>query len=29
MPDTDAEMERNSAAYRRLKEMISRSYPHG
>lgn len=29
MPDADAEYEKNSAAYRRLKEMISRTYPHG
>lgn len=29
MPDTVAEYERNSTAYRRLKEMISRTYPPG
>lgn len=29
MPDTDAEYERNSAAYQRLKETIARTYPHG
>jgi hypothetical protein len=29
MPDMDAEYERNSAAYGRLKETISRTYPHG
>lgn len=29
MPDIDVEYERNSAAYRRLKETISRTYPHG
>ncbi|MGH7174530.1 MAG: hypothetical protein ACRELF_09545 [Gemmataceae bacterium] len=28
MPDVDAEYERNNAAYRRLKETISRTYPH-
>jgi exopolyphosphatase/pppGpp-phosphohydrolase len=29
MPDTDAEYERNSKAYRRLKETISWNYRHG
>ena len=29
MPDTNTEYERNGAAYGRLKEMISRAYPHG
>jgi hypothetical protein len=29
MPDADEEYERNSAAYSRLKETISRTYPHG
>lgn len=29
MPDTDTEYERNSAAYGRLKETISQTYPHG
>lgn len=29
MSDTEAEYERNRAAYGRLKETISRTYPHG
>jgi hypothetical protein len=29
MADGDLEYERNSAAYGRLKEAISRTYPHG
>lgn len=29
MPDVDVEYERNSAAYGRLKESISRTYPPG
>ncbi len=29
MSDNNAEYERNSAAYGRVKEAISRSYPHG
>lgn len=29
MSETDTEYERNSAAYSRFKETISRTYPHG
>jgi len=29
MPDVDVEQERNRAAYNRLKDTISRTYPHG
>jgi hypothetical protein len=29
MPNADTGYERNNAAYRRLKETISRTYPHG
>jgi hypothetical protein len=29
MSDRESEYEQNSAAYRRLKEDISRTYPHG
>jgi hypothetical protein len=29
MPDTNTEYEKNSAAYGRLRETISRSYPQG